>query len=203
MDTPDASRSADALRPSDDPHPAPAQDPTAPGPRAARPEAETAAPGPDGPAALPVRLTVNGEPHELSVDPRTTLLDLLRERLGLTGTKVGCNQGTCGACTVHLDGRRVLSCLTLAVTVSDREVGTVEGLAADGELHPVQRAFVEHDALQCGYCTPGQIMSAVACIQEGHAGSDEEIREYLSGNLCRCSAYPNIVTAVRAVAEER
>lgn len=225
MDTPDAIRSPDALRPHDgaltspaqqDPadrphadrsaHPAdgthPDRAPTRPEPRTAPPQPRTDAPDRDGRATLPVRLTVNDEPHELAVDPRTTLLDLLREGLGLTGTKVGCNQGTCGACTVHLDGRRVLSCLTLAVTVDDREVRTVEGLASDGELHPVQRAFVDHDALQCGYCTPGQIMSAVACVREGHAGSDEEVREYMSGNLCRCSAYPNIVAAVRAAAEE-
>ena len=158
---------------------------------------------PLGDGGYPLRVTVNGREHRLSVDPRTTLADLLRERLGLTGTKIGCNHGTCGACTVQLDGRRRLSCLTLAVTTDGRAVRTIEGMAgAGGGLHPVQRAFVEHDALQCGYCTPGQIMSADACIREGHANSDREIREYMSGNLCRCAAYPNIVAAVRAVARE-
>ncbi|MBT2385702.1 (2Fe-2S)-binding protein [Streptomyces sp. ISL-11] len=153
-------------------------------------------------AALPLRLRVNGQCHELLVDPRTTLLGLLREHLGLTGTKVGCNHGACGACTVHLDGRRVLSCLTLAVTTQDRDVVTIEGLATDGALHPVQRAFIDHDALQCGYCTPGQIMSAAACLREGHARSEAEIREYMSGNLCRCAAYPTIVAAIAAAAGE-
>lgn len=146
-------------------------------------------------------LHVNGLSHALLLDPRTTLLDALREHLRLTGTKVGCNHGTCGACTVHIDGRRQLACLTLAASASGRQVVTIEGLAGpDGTLHPMQAAFVEHDALQCGYCTPGQIMSAVACVQEGHARSDEQIREYMSGNLCRCGAYPNIVAAVRDVA---
>ena len=146
-------------------------------------------------------LTVNGHAHDLHLDPRTTLLDALREHLGLTGTKVGCNHGTCGACTVHIDGRRQLSCLVLAVSAAGREITTIEGLAgADGAPHPMQAAFAAHDALQCGYCTPGQIMSAVACVEEGHARSDAEIREYMSGNLCRCGAYPNIVAAVRDVA---
>ncbi|NPD67704.1 (2Fe-2S)-binding protein [Lichenicola cladoniae] len=150
---------------------------------------------------VPLDLHVNGRRHALLLDPRTTLLDALREHLGLTGTKVGCNHGTCGACTVHIDGRRQLACLTLAASASGRPVVTIEGLAGpDGTLHPMQAAFVEHDALQCGYCTPGQIMSAVACVQEGHARSDEQIREYMSGNLCRCGAYPNIVAAVRDVA---
>lgn len=148
-----------------------------------------------------LRLTVNGVERTADVDPRTTLLRLLRERFGLTGTKSGCDQGTCGACTVQVDGRRVLSCLTLAASADGAEVRTIEGLAEHGELHPLQRAFVEHDALQCGFCTPGQIMSAEACIREGNAGTDEDVREYMSGNLCRCSAYPNIVRAVRAVAE--
>jgi xanthine dehydrogenase YagT iron-sulfur-binding subunit len=150
---------------------------------------------------VPVKLVVNGTERSVDVDPRTTLLDTLREHLGLTGTKVGCNHGTCGACTVLIDGRRQLSCLTLAVAASGAAIITIEGLAAaDGTPHPMQAAFAEHDALQCGYCTPGQIISAVACIEEGHAGSDEEIREYMSGNLCRCGAYPNIVAAVRDVA---
>ena len=153
------------------------------------------------PTPIAVTLEVNGHHHALSLDPRTTLLDALREHLGLTGTKVGCNHGTCGACTVHIEDRRQLACLTLAAAASGRSVTTIEGLAAaDGTPHPMQAAFVAHDAMQCGYCTPGQIMSAVGCVQEGHAGSDDEIREYMSGNLCRCGAYPNIVAAVREVA---
>ena len=153
------------------------------------------------PDTVPVSLTVNGHDHVLRLDPRTTLLDGLREHLGLTGTKVGCNHGTCGACTVHVDGRRHLACLMLAAAASGRSITTIEGLAdAGGALHPMQAAFVAHDAMQCGYCTPGQIMSAVACVSEGHVGSDEEIREYMSGNLCRCGAYPNIVSAIREVA---
>jgi len=147
-------------------------------------------------------LDINGRRHELDVEPRVTLLDALREHLSLTGTKKGCDQGQCGACTCHVDGKRVLSCLTLAAQVEGRQVTTIEGLAAEsGDLHPVQAAFIENDAFQCGYCTPGQIMSAVACIREGHAGSDEEIREYMSGNLCRCGAYNSIVAAVRGAAE--
>jgi xanthine dehydrogenase YagT iron-sulfur-binding subunit len=147
-------------------------------------------------------LTINGRPETLDVEPRVTLLDALRERLGLAGTKKGCDQGQCGACTVHVDGERVLACLTLAVQVEGRTVTTIEGLSPKGgALHPVQAAFLEHDAFQCGYCTPGQIMSAVACIREGHAGSDDEVREYMSGNLCRCGAYPHIVAAVREAAE--
>jgi len=154
------------------------------------------------PAELPARLQVNGVLHELRLDPRVTLLDALRERLGLTGTKKGCDQGACGACTVLADGRRVLSCLTLAVSCEDREITTIEGLAGKGALHPVQRAFIACDAFQCGYCTPGQIMSAVALLAEGRAGSDAEIREFMSGNICRCGAYPNIVAAIRAAAGE-
>ena len=151
---------------------------------------------------LQISLDINGQAHALSIEPRVTLLDALRENLCLTGTKKGCDQGQCGACTVHVDGQRVLSCLTLAVQVEGRQIETIEGLSGDdGALHAVQAAFVEHDAFQCGYCTPGQIMSAVACIREGHAGSDEEIREYMSGNLCRCGAYNNIVAAVRQAAE--
>ena len=148
-----------------------------------------------------VKLEINGRGHELALEPRVTLLDALREHLGLTGTKKGCDQGQCGACTVHVDGARVLSCLTLAAQVEGRAVTTIEGLSEPGgELHPMQRAFLAEDAFQCGYCTPGQIMSAVACIREGHAGSDGEIREYMSGNLCRCGAYPHIVAAVREAA---
>ncbi|MFB2564749.1 (2Fe-2S)-binding protein [Rhizobium sp. IMFF44] len=149
-----------------------------------------------------IALDINGQRHELDVEPRVTLLDALREHLSLTGTKKGCDQGQCGACTCHVDGKRVLSCLTLAVQAEGREITTIEGLTGEtGDLHPVQAAFIEHDAFQCGYCTPGQIMSAVACIREGHAGSDSEIREYMSGNLCRCGAYNSIVAAVRQAAE--
>ena len=150
-----------------------------------------------------IHLTINGHDHSLEVEPRVTLLDALRERLDLTGTKKGCDQGQCGACTVHVDGQRVLACLTLAAQAEGREITTIEGLAGeDGTLNAVQAAFLEQDAFQCGYCTPGQIMSAVACIREGHAGSDDEIREYMAGNLCRCGAYPHIVAAVRQAALE-
>src|SRR5436190_18864555 len=146
---------------------------------------------------MQIRLTINGADRSLDVEPWTSLLDLLRERLDLIGTKKGCDHGQCGACTVLLDGRRVLSCLTLAVAAQGHRTTTIEGLSnGDGTLHPMQQAFVDHDAFQCGYCTPGQIMSAVACVNEGHAASDEDIREYMSGNLCRCGAYPNIVAAV-------
>lgn len=142
-------------------------------------------------------LDVNGTSHRVALDIRTTLLDALREHLGLTGTKKGCDHGQCGACTVLVDGRRILSCLTLAVAVDGRPVTTIEGLAGpSGELHPMQQAFIDNDAFQCGYCTPGQIMSAIACVHEGHARSEADIREYMSGNLCRCAAYPNIVAAV-------
>ena len=154
------------------------------------------------PKPTPTHLHINGRAHELALEPRVTLLDALRDHLGLNGTKKGCDQGQCGACTVHVDGVRVLACLTLAAQVEGRAVTTIEGLAQPGgELHPVQAAFLEQDGFQCGYCTPGQIMSAVACIREGHAGSDAEIREYMSGNLCRCGAYPHIVAAVRQAAE--
>jgi xanthine dehydrogenase YagT iron-sulfur-binding subunit len=161
----------------------------------------TASP-PDLPRVSRITLTVNGEPHTLAVDPRTTLLDALREQLGLYGTKKGCDRGECGACTVHIDGRRANSCMTLAVMQEGRAVTTIEGLAQGDALHPVQAAFIENDAFQCGYCTSGQIMSAVACIAEGHAGSPSEIREWMSGNLCRCSAYPNIVAAVLSAARK-
>ncbi len=152
--------------------------------------------------AISVVLRVNGETLKLVVDQRTSLLDALREYAGLTGTKKGCDRGACGACTVHLDGRRIVSCLTLAARCQGKEIVTIEGLGSHNDLHPVQAAFVEHDALQCGYCTPGQIMSAAGLIKEGHAGSDSEIREWMSGNICRCGAYPNIVAAVRQAARE-
>lgn len=151
---------------------------------------------------IPVHLDINGDLYGLDIEPRVTLLDALRDRLGLTGTKKGCDHGQCGACTVHIDGERVLACLTLAAQAEGRTVTTIEGLAREGEMHPVQAAFLEQDAFQCGYCTPGQIMSAVACIREGHAGSDGEIREYMAGNLCRCGAYPHIVAAIRQAALE-
>jgi xanthine dehydrogenase YagT iron-sulfur-binding subunit len=161
--------------------------------------ADAAAAANSGNAQVPASfiLSVNGRDHQLAVDPRTSLLDLLREHLALTGTKKGCDHGQCGACTVLLDGRRVVSCLTLALAAQGRAVTTIEGLAKNGELHPMQQAFIDHDAFQCGYCTPGQIMSAIACVNEGHAETDADIREYMSGNLCRCAAYPNIVAAVR------
>jgi xanthine dehydrogenase YagT iron-sulfur-binding subunit len=149
--------------------------------------------------ARTVTLDVNGCAHELRIEPRVSLLDALREHLGLTGSKKGCDQGTCGACTVWVEGRRVLACLTLAVTCEGREVTTIEGLSADGQLHPMQAAFIANDAFQCGYCTPGQIMSAVALLEEGHAADDGEIREWMSGNICRCAAYPNIRAAIRQV----
>jgi xanthine dehydrogenase YagT iron-sulfur-binding subunit len=148
-------------------------------------------------------LSVNGSARRLHLDSRVTLLDALREHLDLVGTKKSCDQGACGACTVLVDGKRVLSCLTLAAQCEGRDVTTIEGLARDGKLHPLQEAFIRHDGFQCGYCTPGQIMSAVALLDEGQAGSDEEIREFMSGNLCRCGAYPNIVAAIREVAGER
>jgi xanthine dehydrogenase YagT iron-sulfur-binding subunit len=152
---------------------------------------------------LTLRLTVNGIDHEMpDVDARTTLLDLLREHLDLTGAKKGCNRGECGACTVMLDGRRVNGCMVLAAAVDGREVRTVEGLGEPDALHPVQRAFIDHDAFQCGFCTPGQVISAVACIREGHASDPDEIREWMSGNICRCSSYPQIVAAVQAAAAE-
>jgi xanthine dehydrogenase YagT iron-sulfur-binding subunit len=144
-----------------------------------------------------VNLKINGKTHALDVDPRVTLLDALRERLQLTGSKKGCDHGQCGACTVLVNGRRINSCLTLAVMHEGDEITTIEGLATDAELHPMQAAFIEHDAFQCGYCTPGQICSAVALLHEGHANSDEEIREWMSGNLCRCGAYPNILAAIK------
>jgi xanthine dehydrogenase YagT iron-sulfur-binding subunit len=151
---------------------------------------------------IPLNLKVNNKPFALKIEPRVTLLDLLREQLHLTGTKKGCDHGQCGACTVHVDGVRVNSCLSLAVMNEGKSITTIEGLAKGDELHPMQAAFIKHDGFQCGYCTPGQIMSAVACIREGHANSKEEIREYMSGNICRCGAYPNIVDAIQEVKEK-
>ena len=150
---------------------------------------------------MPLNVEINGKAHNLMVEPRSTLLDILREQLDLTGTKKGCDLGQCGACTVHVDGQRVISCLTLGIMVNGKKVMTIEGLAKGDQLHPMQEAFLKHDGFQCGYCTPGQIMSAVACIREGHANSEMEIREYMSGNICRCGAYPNIVNAIQEVKE--
>ena len=167
--------------------------------------AEAASPKPanvEGPPVAPVsiKLNVNGKEHTLEVEPRVTLLDALRERLGLTGSKKGCDMGQCGACTVLVNDRRVNSCLMLSVMQQGKRITTIEGLAQGDTLHPMQEAFIEHDAFQCGYCTPGQIMAAIACVHEGHASSREEIREYLSGNICRCGAYVGIVAAVEQAA---
>ncbi|MFE2499869.1 (2Fe-2S)-binding protein [Streptomyces scopuliridis] len=164
---------------------------------------ESASAAPVRPEGLvTVRASINGLTQQLEVDPRATLLDTLREELDLTGTKKGCDRGQCGACTVHVDGRRVVSCLTLTATLDGKKVTTIEGLARDGELHPMQKAFVAHDGFQCGFCTPGQIMSAVACVEEGHADSDDDIREHMSGNICRCSAYPGIRAAITDARKE-
>jgi xanthine dehydrogenase YagT iron-sulfur-binding subunit len=150
---------------------------------------------------MALKLNINQTKYSLTVDTRTTLLDLVREQLDLTGTKKGCDHGQCGACTVHVDGQRVLSCLTLAATVQGKEVTTIEGLGKDGQLHPMQQAFIDCDGFQCGYCTPGQIMSAVGCVNEGHTHSVEEIKEFMSGNLCRCGAYNGIVQSIQKVAK--
>jgi xanthine dehydrogenase YagT iron-sulfur-binding subunit len=155
--------------------------------------------GTRGPASTAVSLSVNGERRIAQIEPRVSLLDALREHLELRGSKKGCDQGTCGACTVWVDGHRVLACLTLAIACEGHDVATIEGLGTSEAPHPMQRAFVEHDAFQCGYCTPGQIMSAVALLEEGNAGSDEDIAEFMSGNICRCAAYPNIRAAIRDV----
>jgi xanthine dehydrogenase YagT iron-sulfur-binding subunit len=162
-------------------------------------EGESSKQGMDG-SLVEINFKVNGHPQKLQVDPRVTLLDAIRDRLDLTGTKKGCDRGACGACTLHINGRRVLSCLTLALMAQGEEITTVEGLAKGDELHPVQAAFIGCDGFQCGYCTPGQIMSAVGCINEGHIRSNTEIQEFMSGNLCRCGAYPNIVDAIKAAA---
>ena len=156
-----------------------------------------------GPGEVDVALTVDGTARTVRVEPRVSLLDALRERMGVTGPKKGCDQGACGACTVMVDGRRVLACLTLAVTCEGREITTVEGLADGDRLHPVQEAFIANDAFQCGYCTPGQLVSAVALLEEGHTGDDAEIAEWMSGNICRCAAYPNIRAAIRQVRDRR
>jgi xanthine dehydrogenase YagT iron-sulfur-binding subunit len=155
------------------------------------------APTEKGPGLVPVKLAVNGKTHQLNLDSRVTVLDALREHLYLTGSKKGCDQGQCGACTIHIDGKRVLSCLTLAVAAQGKKIETIEGIGADGKLHPMQQAFIDQDGFQCGYCTPGQIMSAIACVREGHAKTDADIQEYMSGNLCRCAAYPKIVAAIK------
>jgi xanthine dehydrogenase YagT iron-sulfur-binding subunit len=169
--------------------------------RAAGAAASSASPAtPDVSSTVAVTLRINGGNRPLDLDARTTVLDALREHVGLTGTKKGCDHGQCGACTVLIDGRRVLSCLTLAVAAQGQDILTIEGLAKGDQLHPMQQAFIDQDAFQCGYCTPGQIMSAVACVNEGHAGNDDDIREYMSGNLCRCAAYPNIVAAIKQAA---
>ena len=167
-----------------------------------------AAAAPDAPPAEPsnaatVSLLVNGQPHALKLEARVTLLDALREHLGLTGTKKGCDHGSCGSCTVHVDGKRVLACLTLAARLEGRHVTTIEGLAQNGALHPMQAAFVEHDGYQCGYCTPGQIMSAISVVSEGHTTSPAEIAEWMSGNICRCGAYTNIRDAIADVARRQ
>lgn len=150
---------------------------------------------------IPLNITINNKAYKTSIEPRVTLLDYLREELHLTGTKKGCDHGQCGACTVHVDGERVNSCLSLAVMNEGKKVTTIEGLSNGGELHPMQAAFIKHDGFQCGYCTPGQIMSAVACVNEGHTNSRSEISEYMSGNICRCGAYPNIVDAIVEVSK--
>jgi xanthine dehydrogenase YagT iron-sulfur-binding subunit len=169
--------------------------------------AESTAAAQDPSLPVDVTLQVNGTAKSLNVDARTTLLDALREHIGLTGSKKGCDHGQCGACTVMVGGRRVLSCLTLALTAQDKQITTIEGLSQGDKLHPMQQAFIDQDAFQCGYCTPGQIVSAIACVKEGHATNDDDIREYMSGNICRCAAYPNIVAAVKqavpAMADEQ
>jgi xanthine dehydrogenase YagT iron-sulfur-binding subunit len=170
------------------------------GAHATQPAGGTGAAPASNSGTIPVTLQVNGVPVSLRIEPRVSLLDALREYAGLTGTKKGCDRGSCGACTVHVDGRRVVACLTLAARCEGHVVTTIEGLATGADLHPVQAAFLHHDAFQCGYCTPGQIMSAAALIEEGHAGDDATIREWMSGNICRCGAYPNIVAAIRDAA---
>jgi len=168
-----------------------------------RPPERTVAPVELASTDVEVTLKINGKVRALTIDSRASLLDVLRERLGLTGSKKGCDAGQCGACTVLVGGKRVTACLTLAVMAQGKDITTIEGLATDGALHPMQQAFVDHDGLQCGYCTPGQILSAVAMLGEGHATTDAEVREQMSGNLCRCGAYPNIVAAIQAARRAR
>ena len=158
---------------------------------------------PTGAETVPLTLKINGKEHSLQIDPRTSLLDTLREHLNLTGSKKGCDHGQCGACTVLHNGRRVNACLTLALSAAGDEITTIEGIANGDELHPVQAAFIKHDGFQCGYCTPGQICSAVACLKEGHTKDDAEIREWMSGNLCRCGAYNGIVEAIKEVRDQQ
>lgn len=157
---------------------------------------------PENGTTVHIACRVNGQPTAIDIDARASLLDMLRERLGLVGAKKGCDHGQCGACTVHIDGRRIASCLTLAAKVNGREVTTIEGIGRANGLHPMQQAFIDHDALQCGYCTPGQIMAAIACVKEGHASTPENIREYMSGNICRCGAYVGIVAAIEQAAPQ-
>jgi xanthine dehydrogenase YagT iron-sulfur-binding subunit len=155
------------------------------------------------PGMVEINLRVNGQDHPVELETRVTLLDALRDNLGLVGTKKGCDHGTCGACTVHINGERVLSCLTLAALADGKEITTIEGLAQGDTLHPLQQAFIDCDGFQCGFCTPGQIMSGTACITEGHSHSDDEIREWMSGNICRCAAYPNILDAIKQAAQTK
>jgi len=165
--------------------------------------ADESSPPPSSSTQDAVSLTINGEMHKLSLDQRTSLLDTLREHIGLTGTKKGCDHGSCGACTVHVDGKRILACLTLAHRLEGKKITTIEGLARGGTLHPMQAAFLEHDGYQCGYCTPGQIMSAISVVEEGHTQSEAEIAEWMSGNLCRCGAYTNIRAAIQDAAQAK
>jgi xanthine dehydrogenase YagT iron-sulfur-binding subunit len=171
-------------------------------PAAAKAQGSVSQPTPENGATVRVSFQINGQPGAMEIDARASLLDMLRERLGLAGAKKGCDHGQCGACTVHIDGRRVASCLTLAAKVDGRTVTTIEGIGSADALHPMQQAFIDHDALQCGYCTPGQIMAAIACVKEGHASTPEDIREYMSGNICRCGAYVGIVAAIQQAAPQ-
>ncbi|QCL97820.1 (2Fe-2S)-binding protein [Agrobacterium tumefaciens] len=171
-------------------------------PAAAQAQGSVSQPTPEYGATVRVSFQINGQPRAIEIDARASLLDMLRERLGLAGAKKGCGHGQCGACTVHIDGRRVASCLTLAAKVDGRNVTTIEGIGSADALHPMQQAFIDHDALQCGYCTPGQIMAAIACVKEGHASTPEDIREYMSGNICRCGAYVGIVAAIQQAAPQ-
>ncbi|MCD1266365.1 MULTISPECIES: (2Fe-2S)-binding protein [Shinella] len=171
-------------------------------PAAAQAQGSVSQPTPENGATVRVSFQINGQPGAMEIDARASLLDMLRERLGLAGAKKGCDHGQCGACTVHIDGRRVASCLTLAAKVDGRTVTTIEGIGSADALHPMQQAFIDHDALQCGYCTPGQIMAAIACVKEGHASTPEDIREYMSGNICRCGAYVGIVAAIQQAAPQ-